>query len=183
MEPDSTPALDRLALLLRKSGATPVVREGRVVPSVVYDFHYRVAVTACAFTRHARAHPGMPSMISMRSDKLKFLQFIAVRPWLVTSVREWSQAKGDAQRSMLTSDRLRKGFIGDTMHDRVVDYLVAAGVLARLANGTHLTAGGFADSLQRLTADIANKELFVSERTALDELANITITNDMLEGL
>ncbi len=180
MAPDRTAALSELALLLQNSGATPVVRRGRVVPSVVYDLRYRVAITACAFTRHARPHPGMSKAISIRSDKLKFLQFIAIRPWLVGPVREWSRAKGDAQRSMWTSDRLKRGFIGDTMHDHIVDYLVAAGLLARMANGTHLTGGA---ALQNLTADIVREDLFVSERVALDELSEITVTNEMLEGL
>ena len=118
----------------------------------------------------------------MRSDKLKFLQFIAIRPWLTSVVGEWSKTRGNAQQSMLTSDRLRRGFLADTTQERVLDFLVAASVLSRHPNGTHVVNGRSGGLIDGLAAEVARQGLFASERAALVELEAITITTEMLEG-
>ena len=174
--------LGELTQLLEKTGGTSRVRDGRVVPSVVYDLRYRVIVVSCVFERFARPMTVLPGRRWMRSDKLKFLQFVAIRPWLTSVVREWSEARRDAQRSMLTSDRLRRGFLADTTHDRLVDFLVAASVFTRHPNGTHVMEGRPGNLLDMLAGEVDEQNLFGSERAALADLRTITITTDMLEG-
>lgn len=175
-------ALGELSRLLEKTGATSRVREGRIVPSVVYDLRYRVVVVSCVFERFAKPMTGVPSRRWLRSDKLKFLQFVAIRPWLTSVVSEWSKARGDAQWSMLTSDRLRRGFLADTTHDRVLDFLVAASVFSRHPNGKHVMDGRSGGLIDRLVEEVSQQDLFASERAALAELEAITVTTEMLEG-
>jgi hypothetical protein len=181
MENEVMTAVDALARLLAGSGATSRVNKGRVSRSIVYDLRYRTAVVSCAFLLHAKRAPGL-SDLRLRADKLKFLQFVALRPWLISTVRQWSDDRGDAQRSMLNSDRLRRGFLSDTMHDRVIDYLVAARVFVRHRNGEHLSLGPMRDLADAVSAQVSGAGLFAAERAALVELQSIAITNDMLEG-
>ena len=124
--------MDKIANPLKAIGellagrAQPVVVPERLAPSAIYDLQYRVAVIASALEMHAKPY-GL-NQRRIHAARLKLLQFIACRPRLLGMFRSWSQAQHDAQLSFATSQRLRRGFLGDQMHEDVVALLVARGV-------------------------------------------------------
>ena len=171
--------LERLASLLAASGAEPDLNPGRLAPSTIYDLEYRVLVVAMAFQMHA-ATDRFSSRPRIQGRRLKLLQFIAMRPWLVPVIREWSASRRDAQRSLDSEEGLRRGFISDTMHESVMDFLVAAGALRR--DDLFVVPGTRSSVIFDLYSEALNRTLFDSEVAALDQLKTIVITNEMLEG-
>lgn len=167
-----------LSSLLSASTASPYARPERVAPSTFYDLDYRVCIVACCFEVHAKQDETLYKRL--HSAKLKLLQFIAIRSWLLPVVKEWSKSRNDPQRSVWSSQSLRRGFLGDAMHDEVIDYLVAAGLMAKAQN--YLTTSHADLRLNTLYAEILSSQLFVVERNTIGELSNLTITNAMLEG-
>jgi hypothetical protein len=163
---------------LLSNRALPVIAPERLAPSAIYDLQYRMAVFASAFEIHAK--PYAFGQRRIHSARLKLLQFIACRPWLVGMVRKWSEARYDAQLSLATSQRLRRGFLSDQMHEDVVAFLVARGVLDR--SGAHLITSAHGDFLTRLHLTNIKEDLFSVERTVLKDLLAVQITNPMLEG-
>lgn len=170
----STP-IHALAELL-SGRAQPVVVPERLAPSTIYDLRYRISVIAATFEIHAKPYGVTQRRIP--AGKLKLLQFIACRPWLINMVREWSAAQHDAQFA-ISSYRLRRGFLGDQMHDDVVELLVARGVLVRM--NAHIVSAD-TQLLTNLYATAVDNDLFGAERHVLQELRDIQITNAMLEG-
>ena len=156
--------LERLAALLAAVGAQPDLTPERLAPSTVYDLEYRVLIVAMAFQIHAA-----PDKYSIRpriqGRRLKLLQFIAMRPWLVSAIREWSLSRHDAQRSMDGEEGLRRGFISDTMHDEVMDFLVAAGALRR--EDSYVVPGTNASVIFDLYSEALERSLFGAELAAL----------------
>ena len=177
MSPNSP--IEKLAALLDTAGAQPDITPERLAPSTVYDLEYRVLVVAMAFQIHA-APDRYSSRPRIQSRRLKLLQFVAMRPWLVSVIREWSLSRHDAQRSLASEKGLRRGFISDTMHDDVVDFLVGAGALRR--EELYVVPGPNVSVMFDLYSEAVERALFGAELTALDQLKSIVITNDMLEG-
>jgi hypothetical protein len=158
--------------------AQPVINPERLAPSAFYDLQYRIFLIAATFEVHAK--PFSLDRRRIHAARLKLLQFIACRPWLLEMLRSWSAAQGDAQLSIISSQRLQRGFLGDQMHDDVVSLLVARGILVRIE--THITSGDNFGLLTELYSMSIKQGLFSDERTALDELLDVKITNAMLEG-
>jgi hypothetical protein len=171
--------LERLAALLEASGAQPDITPERLAPSTVYDLEYRVLIVAMAFQTHA-ASDRFSSRPRIQSRRLKLLQFIAMRPWLVSVIREWSMSRRDAQRSLDSEEGLKRGFISDTMHDDVMDFLVAASALRR--EELYIVPGTNFSVISNLYTEVVDRGLFAGESAALRQLETIVITNDMLEG-
>lgn len=171
------PAIQTLSELLQSGEATPMVRTDRLVPSAIYDLQYRTFVIAAAFEIHAKPNP--PSGRRIHATRLKLLQFVAMRPWLLPVIEAWSS--GDDEETSFSAQDLRRGFLGDKMYDDVVAFLVARRALGWM--GTHLMAGPHIDLMAGLYASGTNAQLFTAERNALAELAKMKITNGMLEGL
>lgn len=171
--------LERLATLLAASGAQPDITPERLAPSTVYDLEYRVLIVAMAFQIHA-ASDKYSSRPRIQSRRLKLLQFIAMRPWLVPIIREWSLSRRNAQRSFDSEEGLRRGFISDTMHDDVMDFLAAAGALRR--EELYVVPGTNSSVIFDLYSEALGRSLFDAETLALRQLKGITITNEMLEG-
>ena len=169
-------AISTLADLLA-GRAKPIIELNRLAPSSFYDVQYRTFVVAAAFEMHARKWDG-DQRITVA--KLKLLQFIATRPWLLATVRQWSQSRHDAQLSLMSSQRLRRGFLADTMHDELVAFLVAREIFVR--DGAHLLSGETAGVLRDLYTYGVRENWFKAEREALEALKGIKVTNDMLEG-
>jgi hypothetical protein len=169
-------AIETLSALLQSSQAQPRVRTERLVPSAIYDLDYRMFVIAAAFELHAKEAP--PIRRRIHATKLKLLQFIAIRPRLMSVIRSWSAA-GEDETSFAAHD-LRRGFLGDRMYDAMVAFLVARGVLEWM--GTHLAAGSNAELLANLYTAAVSADLFVAERRTLEELAHVRVTVRMLEG-
>ena len=171
--------LERLSALLAASGAQPDITPERLAPSTVYDLEYRVLIVAMSFQLHA-ASDKYSNRPRIQSRRLKLLQFIAMRPWLVSVIREWSLSRHNAQRSLDSEEGLRRGFISDTMHDDVLDFLVAAGALRR--EETFVVSGMNSSLISDLYSEALGRSLFDAELTALRQLKAIVITNEMLEG-
>lgn len=168
-----------LAAILDDPRLRIVVVPERVAPSAIYDLHYRLAVLACVFV-HASGREG-PGLREMSAPRMKLWQFVACRPWLLPVLKEWSENRGDAQRSLLSSQRLRRGFLGDTMYDDVTSFLVARGVLARYRS--NVVEGPHVDALFSLDSVSASLGVFAVERQLIiHDLPAIKITNQMLEG-
>lgn len=176
--------MDRVANPLEAIGellagrARPVIALERLAPSATYDLQYRIAVIAAAFELHAK--PAGQSDRRILAPRLKLLQFIACRPWLLDMVRKWSKAQGDAQLLLATSQRLRHGYLGDQTHEEVISFLIARGMLAWSA--PHVRKGPGYEWLRQVYAASAEQELFCAERAVLKDLLGIRITNPMLEG-
>jgi hypothetical protein len=167
-----------LAELLQSGHAQPVVSAARLAPSAFYDLQYRMVVIANAFEIHAKTLvSGQRGIVAAR---LKLLQFVACRPWLLPAVREWSGVSHNTQVSILPSQRIRRGFISDTVHDNVVEFLIAGGVLTRA--GTSVASGEKGELLKMLFNKSVELQLFSTERRVFEDLRDIKITNSMLEG-
>jgi hypothetical protein len=139
---------------------------------------YRVCLIAACFEVHAKEdETGYRKILSA---KLKLLQFIAIRSWLFPIVREWSASRNDPQRSAWSSQSLRRGFLGDSMHDEVIDYMAAGGLLIKAQS--HLVDSKVDSRLWDIYRNVVSTELFARERKTIVDLKNLTITNAMLEG-
>ena len=167
-----------IAELLRSGNAQPLVFPERVAPSTVYDLNYRIAIIALTFDLYAKADLFAGRRI--RTALLKLLQFLAVRPWLIPMLVKWERAEDNPQLSVLTSQKERRGFLSDLMHDHVVEYLVARQILKR--GPSHLSLDTKGDVLTSLASALKVEALFENERRALSEMKDIKITNNMLEG-
>lgn len=171
-------AVRRLSQLLSGAGAEAVLAPERIAPSTIYDLQYRVMINALVFDRLAKPYQG--SAPRVQAAKQKLVQFVAIRPWLVRVVRDWSATQRVQQLSMGVSQRLRRGFLGDAMHESVMEFLIAGGVFRR--DGAHLSAGANAQLLETWANAALTAELFTAERAAIDQMSTISITNAMLEG-
>jgi hypothetical protein len=172
------PAIQALSELLQSGHAKPKVRTERLMPAAIYDLDYRTLVIAAAFEIHAKALP--PFGRRIHATKLKFLQFVAIRPWLLPVMEAWGPSEKGVEASFSAQD-VRRGFLGDKMYDAVVAFLVARGALEWM--GSHLAAGPHAELLTQLYAGAVGNELFAAERKALNDLTRIKVTIRMLEGL
>lgn len=171
-------AIHTLSELLRGSGARAVLAPERIAPSTIYDLQFRIVINALVFQRSAK--PYFDSAVRIQAARQKLIQFVAIRPWLVRVVRDWSATQHVPQLSVHVSQRLRRGFLGDAMQEGVVEFLSAAGVFRRDAG--FLAAGPKGGFLKSWSDAVVSQELFVSERAAIEELSGIKITNTMLEG-
>lgn len=176
--PEQRSPLQMLAELLQSGHAQPVVSLARLAPSAFYDLQYRIVVVASAFEIYAKTWASEQRQIG--AARLKLLQFVASRPWLLPAVREWSAASEKTQVSILPSQRIRRGFISDKIHDNVVEFLIAGGVLTRA--GSDVATGEKGELLKMLFSTSVELQLFSTERRVLEDLKGIKITNSMLEG-
>lgn len=177
--PEKTQPIHQLAALLQEGKAEPIIVPARLAPSAIYDVEYRTAVVALVFERFAKP-VGPTELRKISSARLKLLQFLTLRPWLLPAVRRWSDAGKQSGFAFGHSVRIRRGFLSDSAHDDVISYLVACGRLKRFE--TQIVSGTSGGALMEIAKSIAEHELFASERGAIEQLADIRITNEMLEG-
>src|SRR5262249_6370004 len=112
--------------------------------------------------------------------RMKLLQFASIRPWLLPAIREWSEESGQAPLNLSYSTRIRRGFLSDTAYDDVLNFLVACRVFVR--EGGQIALGSKGSEVRKVVSGIQGQSLFLSEREAIAALAEIKITNNMLEG-
>ena len=172
------PTFRKLADLLEGTSARPVVELSRLARSTIYDVGYRTAVVSCAFELHSKAYAGGGRRI--HATRLKLLQFVALRPWLLGVVRDWVAAQKEPQLYLLAPRASRRGFLSDETHDKVVELLSAHGALRRQA--AFLAAGPEVRILSDLAVKVTNAEVLVEERRILRELLGLRLTNSMMEG-
>jgi hypothetical protein len=177
--PEKLRPIQQLAALLHDSNAEPVIVPSRLAPSAIYDVEYRTAIVALVFERFGKQSPPS-SYRRMSAARLKLIQFITLRPWLLTAIREWSEADKQSGFAFSHSLRIRRGFLSDSAHDDVMNYLVACGVFLR--SDTQFVSDKNAAALTDIAKSIAEQGLFGSERRVIEQLADIKITNGMLEG-
>ena len=171
--------LEALAKLLGEVDAIPVIRPTRFAPSTLYDIDYRLAVVACAFDVHSESNPRGKGR-RIRTAALKLLQFVAARPWLLPAVQEWVAVYKDSQRKLLAPHSLRRGFVGDQTHDRIILYLTAQDAFRR--DKGFLVESARSAVLLDLVVAIKEANLFEEERRVLGELSGTRLTVKMLEG-
>jgi hypothetical protein len=152
----------------------------RLAPSAIYDVEYRTAIVSLVFGRFAKPAPLMPNQRRIASARLKLLQFVTLRPWLLPALRQWSNAGKQTGFAFGHAMRIRRGFLSDTAHDDVINYLIACGQLNRFE--TQIVSGAHGDALKKVADAITEHDFFRSERRVIDQLAEISITNEMLEG-
>src|SRR5450759_3729322 len=102
--------IEKLASLLEGSKATPLMVPSRLAPSAIYDVEYRTAVIALLFEKFSKPF-GIGGHRRISAPKLKLLQFVSFRPWLIPAIREWSKGEGQGSLGLTQSMRSRRGFL------------------------------------------------------------------------
>lgn len=174
--PSESDPLRELAEVLREVGASARVRPERILPSTLYDLDYHVALIACVFFVGADGESA--NSRRMVAHWLKILGFIAVRPSLLSDFQIWAGTR--RHQNLDTWQKMPRGYLGDTTHDRTVELLVAGGVLAR--DGDELVAGGRFDDLRQVYDDLVARNLLHSERATLIELSLTRPNKTLLQG-
>jgi hypothetical protein len=169
----------KLADLLNQSSAKAVIAPERLTSSTIYDLQYRIAICALLFQRLAKPG-GADGRHRVSSGKLKFFQFVALRPWLLGDVEEWSKESRQGSLELTHSVRIRRGFLTDSAYDDVINFLTCCDILKR--EGQFLTTGSQWAKLTELSATIEQNDFFNREQSAISALMDIKITNYMLEG-
>lgn len=175
MSSESDPVRE-LSAVLREIGASARVRPERIVRSALYDLDYHVALIACVFFIATADEVSRSRRVV--AHWLKILQFIAVRPSLLTDFQIWADTR--RHQDLDTWQRMPRGYLGDSTHDRTVELLVAAGVLAR--EGDALVAGSRFADLRRIYDDLVSENLLSSERETLLELSHTRVNKTLLQG-
>jgi hypothetical protein len=174
--PNEFDPVRELAAVLREAGASARVRPERIARSTLYDLDYHVALIASVFFIAARDEAA--NAYRLVAHWLKILQFIAVRPSLLPDFQIWAGTR--RHQNLDTWQRMPRGYLGDSTHDRTVEMLVAAGMLAR--EGDALVAGSRFADLKRIYDDLVGRDLLRSERAALVELARARVNKTLLKG-
>jgi hypothetical protein len=165
-----------LAALLARFDARPVaVRQG-IAASTLYDTDYHLAIVACAFAIHAK--PDTSGRKQMLGFWLKLLQFVAARPRLVPDLRMWAETRRNAD--LETWRKMPRGYVGDRIHDSIIEFLVAGNVLER--DKDKLVGGARIEVLERLYERVKSANLFAKECLVLDELLAVRPNRTMLSG-
>lgn len=161
-------SISALAALLRQGGASLAASERTVGPSSLYDFSYRAYVVAAAFEALATPHLGGRRVLAAR---LKFVQFLATRSWLLPVARNWEE----------DSDwpRLRLAYLADRTYDAMLLYLTAARVLR--VSKAHVVEDERAHHLAVWAAELEQSNLLAGERAAIATLSGAkAVTRRML---
>ena len=143
--------------------------------STIYDLDYRMSIVACAMQALSTQNAfGERKVIA---NWLKLAQFTAMRPAMLSHVLEWMEER---KSPTLTSERWRRGFVGDRVHDSVIEYLAAQGILRReediLLSGPHYSALAEGD------ATVRANDAFVTERFILERFSKLKPVKAMLGG-
>jgi hypothetical protein len=152
------------------------VRHAGIVQSTLYDLDYHVALIACVFFVAAGGRgEGHPRVVA---HWLKILQFVAVRPSLLPDFQIWAATR--RHQDLDTWQRMPRGYLGDSTHDRTVELLIAGGVLAR--SGDELVGGSRFADLRRIYDDLVAEHLLSSERAVLLKLSGTQVNKTLLKG-
>jgi hypothetical protein len=165
-----------LAALLARVDARPVGGRQGIPASTLYDTDYHLAIVACAFAIHAKPDAG--GRKQMLAFWLKLLQFVAARPRLLPDLLTWARTRRNADLESWM--KMPRGFVGDRIHDRVIDFLVAARVLAR--DKDNVVGGARVELLERLYERVKSANLFAAECRVLDQLLAVRPNRTMLSG-
>lgn len=171
-----TDPVRELALELKEAGASARVRVDRIARSTLYDMDYHIALIACVF--FSAHETGTTSSHCVVAQWMKVLQFIAVRPSLLPDFKIWATSR--RHQDLEAWQKMPRGYLGDSTHDRTVELLVAGGVLARQHDA--LVAGSRFADLRQLYNSLVSRDLLQSERATLLELSHIRVNKTLLKG-
>lgn len=143
--------------------------------STIYDLDYRLSIVGCAM--HTLSTADVLGQRKVLANWLKLAQFTAMRPALLSHFLEWIDER---KTPTLASQRWRRGFVGDRMHDAVIDLLSAEGVLRR--QGDLLLSGPRYSMLVEIEATIRARNVFQDERFVLAKFADLRPIKAMLGG-
>lgn len=168
----------QLTALLREAKAIPRLRAEAVAPSSIYDALYRIIVVA--LTMSVCGERKVEGALTLPLAKLKLMQFVAVHPELLPSLRGWVTAHVNGERPSLAGwARFPRGYAADTIHDGVLTYLIATGELNPDRKNVNTRSDG-RGLLAALTEIAVSKDSFSGERRTLEELSVMKITLKML---
>ena len=143
--------------------------------STIYDLDYRVSIVACAI--QALSTPDVLGQRKVIANWLKLAQFTAMRPAMLSHVLEWIEER---KSTVLFSERWRRGFVGDRVHDAVIEYLSAQGIVQRqedlLLSGPHYSV------LAEVESTVRANDAFLNERFVLARFAELRPIKAMLGG-
>jgi hypothetical protein len=143
--------------------------------STIYDLDYRLSIVACAM--HTLSTADVLGERKVLANWLKLAQFTAMRPALLSHFLEWLDER---KAPTLASQRWRRGFVGDRMHDAVIELLAAEGVLHR--QGDLLFSGSRYSMLAEIEATVRSRDVFRNERFVLAKFADLRPIKAMLGG-
>ena len=158
--------------------ARPVIRPQRLAPATIYDLDYRMAVIALTIWKLGTETD--EGDLKIDSARLKLFQFVAQRPTMLPAMGEWAKSKHASGLLRDSSQRLRRGYLGDSTHDQVIEYMIACKSLR--AEGRNFIAKKSDKYIGGIVAEAESQEMFVTERLALQELGALRVTNTMMEG-
>ena len=174
--PSESDPVRELAAVLREARASARVRPERIVRSTLYDLDYHVALIACVF--FITAGDEAASSHRVVAHWLKILQFVAVRPSMLLDFQIWAHTRRN--QDLDTWQKMPRGYLGDSTHDRTVQLLIAGGVLVR--EGDELVGGSRFAELKRVYENLVNRNLLRSERATLAALAHAAVNKTLLKG-
>lgn len=168
-------ALDMLASVLASGGVHVQLRPERISSSVIHDATYHMALLSYTFVSYARQKNGRRSIVAAH---LKLLQFVAARPELADDLDRWLQGQRKRQIRIEDWPRLPRGYLLDTTHDALLDYLEVLSCLRRIEDDV-------VDDLDpSLVDDLATmiqaRDLFIAERKIIDRLAKHHVSKKSL---
>lgn len=164
-------ALVGLASLLASLDARATLKPERTGRSTLYDPAYHVAMVACAMDLH-----GEGSSHRILAAWLKLLQFVAARPALVARVEGYARERN--KLPIEAWSQMPRGYLGDDVHDGVIDLLVAHGILVKTPDA--LEAGSRYDLLAKSASQIRERGLFAAERQIMDRLRSVRVSKALL---
>lgn len=174
-------AIERLSNVLREAGAVPSVRPELIAPSSIYDPVYRVGIIGCAFSLCAEWDGQRRRR--MNRYHLKLLQFVAIHPALLPQLMRWvADSKSPAQVPVERWLGFPAGYVADSLHDQVIEYLTATGELSLVGRNLTVSWPFPAQSyLHRVVQLIVETSAFRREKDVLRELAAIRFSRRMLD--
>ncbi|MFY1824415.1 hypothetical protein ACN47A_00735 [Myxococcus fulvus] len=165
-------AITELMALLREAGLAPRVQKPRTALPAQFDLLYGISVAALALDALSKPERNREGARIINATLLKFGQFIAARPQLVSEYLAWRERQSAApQLDLQCWPLLPRGFLTDAVPDGVIAYLVAGGEIAREDKNVRF----FPERRGRLTdllKAILTADMFCQERSALSVLAD-----------
>jgi hypothetical protein len=143
--------------------------------STIYDLDYRVAIVACAMQQLSTSD--LLGHRKIIANWLKLAQFTAMRPALLSHVLEWIE---DRKSTTLVSERWRRGFVGDGVHDAVIEFLAAQGIVRRQED--LLLSGERYAVLADIETTVRANKAFINEREVLTRFSTLRPIKAMLSG-
>lgn len=165
-------AITELMALLREAGFAPRVQRPRAELPAQFDLLYGISIAALALDALSKPERNLEGARIINATLLKFGQFIAARPQLVSEYLGWREHQSAAPQLNLESwPLLPRGFLTDAVPDGVIAYLVSGGEIEREDKNVRF----YPERRSRLTdllKTILTADMFRQERSALAVLAN-----------